>query len=108
MKTLQDRHMHWQSIMDRYAASGTSQGKFCEQNQIDLKKFKYYRWQLARISKKIAPSTHCRIKLAAVTLKPATCSNKLYLKHQSGIECNIPSDVSEAQLLKLIQGLLAC
>lgn len=108
METLKDHYAHWQSIMDRYESSDTNQQTFCEQNQIDFKKFRYYRWKLSRISRKKPAEKLMEVKLSPVTLKPVGSSNKLYLKHPSGIECNIPSDVSEAQLIKLIHGLLAC
>lgn len=108
MKKIEQRYAHWQSIMDNHESSGLSQEEFCEKNQINFRKFRYYRWQLARRANKAISEKYPEVKLASVSLKQSSDSYKLYIKHPSGIECYIPSDIDKAQLDKLIQGLLIC
>lgn len=110
MKTLEERYAHWQSIMDGYKTSGLSQQRYCEANQIDFKKFKYYRWRLASIAKRELTVTKPEIKLAPVTLKQTGSTNpqKIYVRHPNGIECQIPANISESALFKLLQGFLVC
>ena len=105
-KTLESRYTHWQSIMERYEASGLSQQKFCEVNEINFKQFKYYRWQLAARDKRKQKSILSDEFTPVLLNTPGI--DKLQIKHPSGIDCQIPCDIEPTRLLKIIQGLLSC
>lgn len=97
---------YWSSVMKQYESSGLSQKQFCEQNNISYGTFKTHRYQSSAIcqNKKNKPVKSCFEK---VSLKHEQVKF-LKLVHPSGIECTIPSTLSDQMVLSLVKGLRTC
>jgi hypothetical protein len=120
----------WQTYVEQWQASGLSQPKFCELNQISYTQFKYFRNRLrdidyvqnvvAVVPQPMSPPSFEPIQIAAppttklVKAKPPVShvpelSNQTFkVTLQNGLVVDVPIDSSHASLKSLMEVLQQC
>lgn len=92
--------------MDEYEASGLRQKQFCEEKGIDFNAFKNGRNRVAyhkhKKSKKTLPVTKVNVfsEIKFNHQKKAS----LKLTHPNGIECTLPTTITDEEVINLIKG----
>lgn len=113
MNTKKERFAHWEKIMSQYEQSGFTQERFCSENNISFRQFKYYRYQLRKSDKQSktldSRETFASIKLleSNTPLSSLTSPQDIQITLPNGIVC-IASSESLTQTIQLVQELMRC
>lgn len=105
----QAAYKHWAKIMERYEKSDLSQEKFCESEKLSFRRFKYYRYHLAKnkkLTEKVNTTTLTPIQMTTHTVSVVASDIQITLPNKISIKAGSSIDVE--QLNRLIQGLLQC
>lgn len=98
-------HEHWLSLVEEQEKSGLSQKAFCQQKNLNLSQFVYYRLR-SRKQKAITGSMAAFIPVKVAHPKPTHSEIKLSLPN--GFQCVFPSNLDTLQLKRMIGVLLSC
>jgi len=102
-----NRYNYWQQLVDEQEKSGLSQVVFCQQKQLVLSQFCYYRSIFK--AKKIIPSNHSEL-FKSIQFKPTldsvTTDFKIVLPN--GLHCFFPANAAAQQIKNVLEVLLSC
>jgi hypothetical protein len=105
--TSKNSHEHWFALVVEQQTSGLSQKLFCQQKNIILSQFVYYRLLHRKQKSNPAPVTaFLPVKIAHTESKSGTGEIKLTLPN--GFHCAFPSSLDMMQLKRMIGVLLTC
>lgn len=101
-----DRRTHWKALIEEQESSGLSQRKFCEEREIALSQFTYYRG----VFKSARPSKLATHAFAPITLTKAESSSltDIRLILPNGFQCVFSSHLDSAKVKQLVETLLTC
>jgi hypothetical protein len=101
------RHAKWRNILDEYQVSNQTQKSFCEQRNISLPQFVYYR-SLFKQEEKSQAMAGGFVPLKLQQSDKSASSSEIKLSLPNGFQCAFPSHVDATQIKRLIEVLLSC
>jgi len=103
----QERYLQWYKLVEDQEKSGLSQKEFCNQHNLILSKFVYYRCLIKNKEKTtINKASFVPVK---VSLKENTVvSGEIKLSLPNGFQCAFPSHTDTLQIKRLVEVLLSC
>lgn len=101
MKEMTDKQKHWSNIIKQWSASGLTQVEYCQQNDINLKSFYTWKWQLDNRDK---PKTKPKQpKFLPLTLDNKVADNNNITITVNGTDIHYRNDTNGTLLLQLIK-----
>lgn len=105
----QAAYEYWATVMERYEQSGLSQEKFCESEKLSFRRFKYYRYHLAKNEKRCEKSNTTTLTPIHVTADmTSTTSSDIQITLPNKISIKASASCDVVKLNQLIQGLWQC
>lgn len=104
----QERHAQWKKLVEDQEKSGLSQKEFCNQQNIVLSKFVYYRCLLKNKEKAVALNKPSFVPVKILPKEKIVVASEIKLSLPNGFQCVFPSNLESIQLKRLIEVLLAC
>lgn len=99
------KYAHWQKLVDEQQASGLSQKEFCEQRDLVLSQFVYYRCQFKN---KLTTKEQGFAPVKIATQERVTSSGDIKLMLPNGFQCIFASHTEPSQIKRLVEVLLSC
>ena len=111
MQSKKKRHAYWETVLAKFEKSSLSQEKFCAENKISFRHFKYYRHALKKLKlKEMQPLLPTPLDFAPVHIKPtvasSTAKKSLHFILPNGTHCFFPADIPSQQLKAYLEPLL--
>ena len=106
-ENLEQKHDHWLRLVEEQKQSGLSQKEYCNQNNIVLSQFVYYRCQLKKESSQPITS-NCFAPVKLSEKKDMIAPGELKLSLPNGFQCSVPYNIDTSQLKRLVEALLSC
>lgn len=107
--TNQEKYENWKKLIEEQEISGLSQREFCQEKDIVLSQFGYYRSQLRMLSQNSNPQ---KVQFAPVKITDkdniTTKSAEIKLILPNGFQCTFPSHIEAVQIRRLIEVFLSC
>jgi hypothetical protein len=104
----QERYAQWKKLVEDQEKSGLSQKEFCNQQNIVLSKFVYYRCLLKNKEKAVAINKTSFLPIKVLPKEQSVVSSEIKLSLPNGFHCVFPSHLEPIQLKRLIEVLLSC
>jgi hypothetical protein len=108
INSLSKSSINWPALMEQYEQSRLDRKQFCNENNISLPQFKYYRQKLKRQLSIHHKATLVPITLKAISEQEESAPHHFQLTFENGIRCQIPTDFNSNSLKQLIEVLQAC
>jgi hypothetical protein len=107
--TNQEKYENWKKLIEEQEISGLSQREFCQQKDVVLSQFGYYRSQL-RMQSQNSNSQKAQFTPIKISDKDsiATKSAEIKLILPNGFQCTFPSHIEAVQIKRLIEVFLSC
>jgi hypothetical protein len=106
-ENLEQKHDHWRRLVEEQKQSNLSQKEFCNQRNIVLSQFVYYRCKLKKEFNQPIPS-NCFASVKLSEKKDIISQGVLKLSLPNGFHCAVPYNIDTAQLKRLVEVLLSC
>lgn len=107
INSLSKSSINWPALMEQYEQSRLDRKQFCQENNISLPQFKYYRQKL----KPQSSSSH-KATLVPITLKTSLPEGHpldyFQLTFRNDIRCQVPAHFNPESLKQLIEVLQSC
>jgi hypothetical protein len=100
-------HEHWFALVEEQQTSGLSQKDFCQQKNIILSQFVYYRL-LYRKQKVLPEPMTAFLPVKVAYSEPASSLSEIKLTLPNGFHCAFTSSMDMMQLKRMIGVLLTC
>lgn|ERR1700722_6743950 len=105
-----DRHALWRNLLVEQRQSGDTIKAFCENRDVSLAQFYYYRSLFKKTS---AGNSKKNAKVAPIRLCPPANkveqkSDNLRVVLRNGMQCILPCDIDLKRLQQLVEVLLSC
>lgn len=104
----QERYAQWYKLVEDQEKSGLSQKEFCNQQNLILSKFVYYRCLLKNKEKTAAISKASFTPVKVLPKENPVVSGEIKLSLPNGFQCTFPSYLDSNQIKRLVEVLLAC
>ena len=106
-----EKRLIWEERIDKQLTSGLTQRQWCEENNLALSAFRYWKLRISKESRKTDHKEQVQTAdFAGVIIAPETASEKSLLDAPTVIEIRIsdaiimiPSDFSENHLMNIIR-----
>ncbi len=106
-ENLEKKHDYWRRLVEEQKQSGLSKKEYCNQHNIVLSKFVYYRCQLKKEpNQSITSNCFASVKLSEK--KDMIASGELKLSLPNGFHFAVPCNIDTVQLKRLVEVLLSC
>lgn len=101
-----EKQSYWHDIVGRFNSSELTQHKFCEQEGIKYRQFKYYFYKF----KESSSSSQSTIKpsFTPVSLHPSKSRDDYQVILPNGVRCSITSGFNQSELMTLLGVLNRC
>ena len=96
-----EKQKYWSNIIEQWSASGLTQVEYCTQNNINLKSFYTWKWQLSN-KDKLKTKSH-PAKFLALTLGEKALDGNSITISINGADINYCDDTNEILFLQLIR-----
>lgn len=104
----QERHAQWKKLVEDQEKSGLSQKEFCNQQNLVLSKFVYYRCLLKNKEKTETVNTASFLPVKVLPKEKSTVTSEIKLSLPNGFQCAFASNLDAVQLKRLVEVLLTC
>ena len=104
----QERYTQWSKLIEDQEKSGLSQKEFCNQQNLALSKFVYYRCLLKNKEKTAAINKTSFVPVKVLPKENTIVSGEIKLSLPNGFQCAFPSHLDSIQIKRLVEVLLAC
>ena len=101
-----EKQAYWYDIISRFNSSALTQHKFCEQEGIKYRQFKYYFYKLKKSSSSSKPAI--KPSFTQVSLHPSKSQDNYQVILPNGVRCNITSGFNQNELMTLLGVLNRC
>lgn len=103
-----EKYETWKKLIEEQETSGLSHREFCQQKDIVLSQFGYYRSQL-RMQSQNSNSHKAQFTPIKISDKDNTTkSAEIKLILPNGFQCAFPSHIEAIQIRRLIEVFLSC
>ena len=100
------RYQQWHVLIEEQQASGLTQKKFCEQKNVNLSHFVYYRCRIKKNTGFHPAASFIPVKIS--NDKNSITSSEIKLLLPNGFQCTFVSHLDVVHVKKLVQALLTC
>lgn len=100
------KHRRWQEMYESYISSGKNVTEWCAENGISKKTF-YYRLRQIRKDMIETVESHDIVPIISSPVSTVSASEMIRIS-SSGIEIELPSEISPEVLTAAIRGLRSC
>jgi hypothetical protein len=97
---------YWQTMSNKWEASGLPQPEFCKQNSISYPKFTYWRSKLLSAAGQSRPQLK-QVKLVAASGQDGS-RQAIRVLFPNGVSVWIPAHMPEATIKNVLNGLSSC
>lgn len=104
----EERHAEWYKLVEDQEKSGLSQKEFCNQQNLVLSKFVYYRCLLKNKEKTATLNKASFTPVKVLPKETTTISGEIKLSLPNGFQCAFPSYIESIQIKRLVEVLLTC
>lgn len=104
----QERYAKWHKLVEDQEKSGLSQKEFCNQQNLVLSKFVYYRCLLKNKEKAAAINKTSFLPVKVLPKEKTVVSSEIKLSLPNGFQCVFSSNLDPIQIKRLVEALLAC
>lgn len=104
----QERYSQWYKLVEDQEKSGLSQKEFCNQQNLTLSQFVYYRCVLKNKEKTATINKPSFAPVKVLPKENTVVSGEIKLSLPNGFQCTFPSYLDSIQIKKLVEVLLAC
>ncbi len=96
----------WQKLIEEQEKSGLTQAEFCQQRNIVLSQFVYYRG-ITKGKSKSPPESNPLMPIK-ISKPLSKISSEIKLVLPNGLQCMVPSEIDITQIKLLVEALLRC
>lgn len=104
----EQRHTQWRQLVEEQEKSGLSQKEFCNQQQLVLSKFVYYRCLLKKQDNILQKNTLPFMPVKVVNKEINIVPGEIKLSLPNGFQFSFPSHLDVAHIKRLAEALLSC
>ena len=103
-----ERYAQWYKLVEDQEKSDLSQKEFCNQQNLVLSRFVYYRGLLKNKEKTTTINKPTFTPVKVLPKENTIVSGEIKLSLPNGFQCAFPSYLDSIQIKRLVEVLLAC
>ena len=101
-------HIDWEILIAEQEKSGLSQREFCNQRDLIVSQFVYYRNKFKNKYKVVQTAEPVLKPVKIISKEPSAVSGDIRLSLPNGFQCSFPCSFDATQVKRLVEVLLSC